>query len=291
MSRYFKTPSAFIKSISKTNEEQVEFDNYYWTVGKVSNQANYPIDINDLIYYYPVVIKYLNFKTEKLAISLPSEIYRLGKNNKIELVKKLEKTIKDCCGISVSAYPQGITGLQKIFDDKSLSPDANYTLVIDGGFNTINTSIVDKKMQVVYVKTYFNEFGIRNLLEVFAEEIKSKIPELTSNIQQLKNMFLKGYHTEGLTTRYDFSEIKEKVSSMFADRIFNRINKDLKSEGYEIDQFCLIGGLAYYISFDSDIPHFIAKNRAEYYNVTGMAKMSGLNSIDFGFGDIKVFSL
>jgi len=45
----------------------VEFDNYYWTVGKVSNQANYPIDINDLIYYYPVVIKYLNFKTEKLC--------------------------------------------------------------------------------------------------------------------------------------------------------------------------------------------------------------------------------
>lgn len=285
----FKVPSAFerLTGARANLPESVEFEGYRWLVGKPSKQSEYPINLSDLVRFYPLVVKWANLKDDTVAVSLPAETYFEDKLSGETLIKQIQDRIRQETGKSAVVLPQGVIALQEIYAQGHLNPDK--TLVIDGGFNTVNVAVVDEEGNILYTKTYFNEFGIRDLLEnYFKPELKRKYPETTSNLQRLKEIFLQEQIDAGLQV-IDVRNEKNIALKSFIEQMFNRIIKDIERAGESFKQFVIVGGLSYYVpQIETNKPHFIPKENGEFYTVMGMKQYSGAFSIDFGFGDIKV---
>jgi len=284
-----KVPSSFERLLgARANlPEAIEFEGYKWLVGKPSRQSEYPVNLQDLIRFYPLVVKFANIKDDTVAISLPAETYFEDKLNNEPILNEIRKRIKIETGKDAIILPQGVIALQKVFKDENLYPDK--TLVIDGGFNTVNVAITNKEGDILYTKTYYNEFGIRDLLEnYFKPELKRKYPETTSNLQKLKEIFLEEQIDAGLVV-IDVSNEKRLALQSFIEGMFSRIVKDIERAGESFKQFAIVGGLSYYVpEIETNKPHFIPKQYGEFYTAFGMKIYSGLSAIDFGFGDIKL---
>ncbi len=284
-----KVPSAFERLLgARANlPEAIEFEGYKWLVGKPSKQAEYPVNLQDLVRFYPLVVKFVNPKSEEVAVSLPAETYFEDKLSGEMLISQIKERIKTETGKDAIVLPQGVIALQEIYAQGHLSPDK--TLVIDGGFNTVNVAIVDENGEILYTKTYYNEFGIRDLLEnYFKPELKRKYPEITSNLQRLKEVFLQEQIDAGLQV-IDITNEKKVALQSFIEGMFSRIVKDIERAGESFKQFAIVGGLSYYVpEIETNKPHFIPRKDGEFYTVMGMNRYTGLPSIDFGFGDIKI---
>ena len=286
-----KIPSAFERltgNLSK-KEGSIEFEGYKWLVGKISRNSIYPIDLQDLVKYYPLVVKSIldRIQDDSIAVSLPAETYFEDNLSGKRLINLISENIKKETGKSALVLPQGAIALQEIFTQGYLKPDK--TLVIDGGFNTINIVIADETGDILYTRTYFNEFGIRDLLEnYFKPELKVKYPEITSNLQKLKEIFLQEEIDVGLKI-IDIKNEKNLALQSFIETLFSRILKDIERAGESFRQFTIIGGLSYYVpEIETNKPNFIPKENGEFFTGLGMKRYTGLTSIDFGFGDIKI---
>lgn len=284
-----KVPSAFERLLgARANlPEAVEFEGYRWLVGKPSKQSEYPVNLQDLIRLYPLVVLYSGVKDDAVALSLPAETYFEDKLSGGHIAKQIADRVEQHTGKSAVILPQGVIALQYIYSENHLKPDK--TLVIDGGFNTVNVAVVDSSGEILFVKTYYNEFGIRDLLEnYFKQELKRKYPEITSNLQRLKEVFLQEEIDAGLTV-IDIKNEKSIALRTFITTMFDRVVKDIERAGESFRQFVIVGGLSYYVpEIRTNKPHYIPSKNGEFLTVLGMKRYSGIPSIDFGFGDIKI---
>ncbi|WP_457628688.1 hypothetical protein [Persephonella sp.] len=286
-----KVPSAFKKAVHQ-GEKGIFWENALWKIGDVSTGSYYPRDIGDLIRYYPLVIKWAkqegHIKDDSVAISLPAETYINDKRAGGKLLEQLSDSIKAETGISAVVLPQGPSGLIHVIGEGHLQ-QGKYTLVIDGGFNTVNVVLVDEEGNIVYTRTYYNEFGIRNLIEGYFYPLLAKY-NLPRNLQVLKDIFLKGYFDIGLE-RTEISAEKQEAINNFISTVLQSVIGDLKISGLSFDQFAVIGGLSYYLdrsAIQTNKQFYIPTEGGEFINALGMKRHSGLTSVDFGFGDIKI---
>lgn len=259
----------------------VEYDGYRWQVGV--EEGEYPLLLEDLIYYYPVVIKHLGLEGKEVAVSIPAETYLKDKDVLVVLKEKLKKE----AGVKAIVYPQGIIALAGMDNVRG------HILVVDGGFNTVNAAVVEmgKKegVTVKWLKTYYNEFGIRDLLEkYFREELLRKFPEVPANFQMLLNVFLRGYVDSGFK-RVDVEKEREISIKIFMDVLLRRLKGDVFRAGKEIEKIVVVGGLGYLmkeLELDSNKEIHIPEE-PEFANAKGMHTASGLPAVDFGFGHVK----
>jgi len=283
-----KVPSAFRKAVGQ--EKGIFWENALWRIGEVSTGSYYPRDLWDLIRYYPLVIKWAKqegyIKDDSVAISLPAETY-INDKKAGGLLEQLSDSIKTETGISAVVLPQGASGLIYVIGEGYLQ--AGKSLVIDGGFNTVNVVLVDEGGNIDYIRTYYNEFGIRNLLESYFYPLLAKY-NLPRNLQVLKDIFLKGYFDMGFE-RTEISPEKQEAINNFISTVLQSVIGDLKISGLSFDQFTIIGGLSYYIepdAIETNKRFYIPEEGGEFINALGMKRHTGLTSVDFGFGDIKI---
>ncbi|RUM32602.1 MAG: hypothetical protein DSY42_00590 [Aquifex sp.] len=286
-----KVPSAFRRVV--TSEQGAVFHGgYLWKIGEVVSGVEYPNILEDLVRLYPLVVKAFARGQEKVAISLPAEAYVSSLKKGEGVIQELERKIKEETGVSVEVYPQGVSALAQIFAETKELDEGALTLVIDGGFNTINIAVANANMNIPFVFTYYNEFGIRDLLTTFAELLRERIKvEMTANLQKLKQAFLRGKVDVGFN-QVEVNGEKAHAIDVFIDKLWARLRGDLIRAGVEFEQIVVVGGLAYYIGDvlkeKTNKPVFIPSQDAEFYTAMGMHRLSGLPAIDFGFGDIKL---
>ncbi len=250
------------------------------------------LNLEGLVKYYPILIKLLTKKglitTDQIAVSLPADTYMKEKKKENGLIQKIQSSIteenenvKD-----VRVLPQGVVGTLTALKNKEIQK--GLTLTIDGGFNTVNVSIIDtNSLDIIYTRTYYNEIGIRNLLEIFYSRLQKKFPETPYNLQTLKKIFLSGKYLHG---KKDVEKEKTKSIDEFIDTLIARITGDISKIMTDYDKVLVIGGLSYYIKdqqLNAPAEIVIPEKDGEFYNVIGMKIQSGRTSIDFGFGDIK----
>lgn len=285
-----KYPSIF-KVASRNEDAILEWENKKWLpLGsqEVGMSKNVVYSINDLIYYYPLVIKLLDKQiglSNTVAISLPAEDYL-----KTDLVNQLTRRIKDHTGKEATALPQGTMAVLDLYNKGKIKLDGK-ALVIDGGFNTVNVILIDlQNLKPLFTRTYANQIGIRNLLvDYFYREINKRIYGYPLDLQRLKEDFLAGRTDLGMT-EYDLSVEKSVALERFMEDMLNKIVGEIQIyfsniENSRYDYVVVVGGLSYYADIETN-KKFIRGD--EFSTAKGMAFQSETDSIDFGFGDIKV---
>ncbi|GEM_PF-1515946 len=292
-----KFPSGFERVVGK-KEEAVECCGRRWIAGIDKADAEYPEGLTDLIAYYPIVVKWVEKHYtdlgDTIGVSLPTEIvFREMETGEWRKVKELSERIKKYTGKKVVVFPQGVIALEWIFSAGYLKP-GHSTLVIDGGFNTVNLALVDRKGKVTFVKTISNELGIRDLLEkYFRPLLAEKIGgEVSANLLKLKRVFLDGFVDMGFERISVKGEKREALES-YIDALFTKIKGELARKGETFEQFTIVGGLSYYIDeIRTNKEYFLPKEGGEFLTVKGMwralKRQDGSVAIDFGFGDVKV---
>lgn len=277
-----KLQSRFRRLLGPSAVKGVEFEGLRWEVGK---GEEYPLTLHDLIYFYPLVVKH--FGHESLAVSLPVETYLKSP----ELRSLLADRIYKHAGARAEVYPQGVISLKHLYGE-NLVPYDEKVLVIDGGFNTVNLSVV-KDGEVLYVKTFYNELGVRDLLDkYFREELLRRFPEVAANLQKLQEVFLAGVLDIGFY-QYDLSEVKRIATEVYLNELFNRIKGELTRVGESFTFFVVVGGLSYLlkgIEIETNKGNYIPEENGEFLTALGMHYDSGLPAVDFGFGQIKEVS-
>lgn len=162
---------------------------------RVAQILNHCMTWKILIAYAPLYIKHIfdDLKNHKLAISIPAEAYFSSKlRDDGGLVKQLIDSIKSCIPelADIKVLPQGVSALNYLVNDKKINIENGNILIIDGGFNTVNSSVVMPNGEGLYTETYFDELGVFNLLtDFFKKELMVKYAETTSNPQMLKKHF------------------------------------------------------------------------------------------------------
>lgn len=251
------------------------------------------LNLEGLAKYYPVLVKILTKKglitSDQIAVSLPADTYMKEKKKENGLIQKIQsniveenENIKD-----VKVLPQGVVGTLTALKNKEIQK--GLILTIDGGFNTVNVSIINtSNLEIAYTRTYYNELGIRNLLEIFFSRLQKKFPEAPYNLQMLKKIFLTGQYIHG---KKDVKTEKERSIEEFIDALITKITGDISKIMLDYDQILIIGGLSYYLKdqqLNAPAEIVVPENNGEFYNVMGMKIQTGRTSIDFGFGDVKL---
>jgi hypothetical protein len=250
------------------------------------------LNLEGLTKYYPILVKLLTKKglitTDQIAVSLPADTYMKEKKKADGLIQKIQngimeenENIRD-----IRILPQGVVGTLTALKNKEIQK--GLILTIDGGFNTVNVSIIDtNSLDIIHTRTYYNELGIRNLLEIFYSRLQKKFPEAPYNLQMLKKIFLSGQYIHG---KKDVEEEKKKSIDEFIDTLITRITGDISKIMTDYDQILVIGGLSYYLKdqqLNAPAEIVVPEKNGEFYNVIGMKIQTGRQSIDFGFGDVK----
>lgn len=300
MGRVFKFPTVFREAKPHERRFSVEWEGEEWVVGEraLSHKRGcyYIRTVDELVRYYPLFVREVERRLgktfDRVVVSLPLDVYvsertkmDLGKTN---LITTLERSFE---GKIAGVGPQGIAGLQALLEKGEVEPKS--TLLIDGGFNTVNTAVLDDDLNVLTYKTFTDEIGIRNLIEdFFVEElIKSGFSGISTNLVVLKEIFLSGKIDTGLEV-VDITPEKERALQRFLQRFFRKITGEIKRAGTDYDQIVILGGLSYYLAPDliettKDL--YIAKEGAEFLNVEGLpAWFETPLAVDLGFGDCKV---
>jgi hypothetical protein len=311
-----KVRSVYFPAMGVDIARAIELEGKHYMFGDdVFGTPSYIANLDQLIEFYPLGVKWLlergkYEKTSKLAVSLPAATYRdhkaLMTKGADNVIDRLKERLKNTLGYEeVSVAPQGAIALYHI---ENINPDVvsdNKTvLLIDGGFNTLNVGLFVPSADsytTAYVRTYYDEFGVRDLLSRYlAPALKEKYPETPLNEQRLNSIFVSGAVNIGLNSA-EITEEKRAAVSEFLSSMFGKIKVDIGKEGLEYQSVAIIGGLAHYIDGDTlqtDKILFIPpkarvdSDGAEFYNVRGMARVytpeSGYLVVDGGFGHFKV---
>lgn len=269
-----------------------------WAVGKTSGtNIEFLYDMKDLIAYAPLYIKHIfdDLKNHKLAISIPAEAYFSSKlRDDGGLVKQMIDSIKASFPelADIKVLPQGVSALNYLVNDNKINIENGNILIIDGGFNTVNSSVVMPNGEGLYTETYFDELGVFNLLtDFFRKELMVKYAETTSNPQMLKKAFLDERVEAGFSS-FNVSNEKNRAIEAFVTKLITRVTSDLKKKNVSFDQFAFVGGLSYYIkreNIETTKPFYVPAENGEFLTLLGMAELVGNNYdlLDLGFGDAK----
>ena len=301
----YKFPTVHREAQFHEEPVSVEFDGEKWVVGeqalKHRRGCYYLRDVAELVHYYPLYLKQVKrregIKKDRLkaVVSLPLDVYVVEKRKRESGIKDnlIDRLQFNCSayGFTVEVVPQGIAGLQHLLNEGKI--EEVFTLLIDGGFNTVNTAVVNPELGVDYFKTFTDEIGVRNLIEdFFSEELRKNYPGVSTNLVVLKEIFLKGVVDTGLKVE-DIRPEKEKALERYRNRLFRRILGELRRAEIDYDQIVFMGGLSYYLSaedFETNKKLFIPEEEGEFLNVRGLfdfAEGGPEIALDLGFGDAK----
>ena len=262
-------------------------------------------DVDSLIQNYPHLVaeamKRSSFKVGAVSVSLPVEVFRLDVRQGRERIKRISSLIREQVEgvVSVSVFPQSITGFAySVYVGEA---EKKPTIVIDGGFNTINVSLIEPDGEDYRVPFAISlmDAGVRKLLNTyFKDAIRETYPDLPSDEQLLNQLFLKGRVRIGgkiIDAREAREEAKEKYLASFLPKVENAISSNALLVDYE--QVLIIGGISYYLDAESvkqtDFAEgtkvFIPSEKGEYYNVLGQKVLEPeFLAVDGGFGHTKV---
>jgi len=298
--RVFKFPT--VHRPARLHEDAVEVFGSRWVVGERAlthkRGCYYVRDVDELVEYYPLYLLEVKRRVgdfSKAVVSLPLDVYvqekvkrERGRENLIDVLKR---NCSANAGVEVEVVPQGIAGLQHLIEEGKV--EAIPTLLIDGGFNTVNVAVVNEELGVDFYKTFTDEIGVRNLIEnYFAEELKLRFSGLTTNLVVLKEVFLKEKLDDGLVV-HDVRVEKEKALEKFLPEAFRKVSREVKRAGVEYEQVVIIGGLSYYLKaedFETNKKVFVPEKEGEFLNVLGLLDFvpDARVAVDLGFGDCKV---
>jgi len=295
-----KIASTMSRVVGGESKNAIEHDGFKWIIGEtVGSNIEYMYDLDDLMRYSHLFIKQImkneNHNLENIAISIPTEAYYSSKMKENGgLVKKMEEEIRKNIleAKKIIVLPQGASALNYLVSQEKISLDDGNVLIIDGGFNTLNISVVNQNGKILFTESIHDELGVYNLLnKFFREELKNKHDEVSSNIQMLKKVFLEEEIEAGFTT-INVKNEKMRAIQAFIPKLINRITRDIKKEKISFGQFVFVGGISYYIN-DENIKttkkFHIPKKDGEFMTVLGMRETVGkdFDVFDIGFGDSK----
>jgi len=296
-----KIASTLSRVVGVDSKNALEFEGFKWKMGDTTGaNIEYMTDLNDLVKYAHLFIRQIakdeNIDLENIAVSLPTDTYYMS-NAKDDggIVKKLEdeikKNIKNIKKVLV--LPQGVAAVQYLLAKKEIDLKDGHVLVIDGGFNTLNISIIDSKDgDILLSESIYNELGVYNLLNnFFKEELKTKYDEVTSNMQMLKKVFLEERIEAGFNV-IDVKKEKQRALQVFIPKLINRVISEVKKGNKSFNQIVFVGGISHYIdkeSIETTKKLHIPKEDGEFLTVLGMREIAGedYDVFDIGFGDTK----
>jgi hypothetical protein len=283
--QFSKEPSV-IRSVSSDNEikRAIGWNDFHYLVGNEANKRNRYCtsihNVGDLLNYYELFLKWYEQKYEIKfdAITLPYSVY-----DSKEIVDKLMTRLK----LEV-VVGQGITAFEYLKNTNNV--DNKTTLLIDGGFNTVNVEIIEGD-EVLYYETYFNQVGVRDLIEkYFKPLVRNKIPDISHNSIRLDEVLKNGYADFNFE-RVSFANEKKEAVGRYVNEVFRQIKSGISNELMDFDQVVIVGGLAYYVSPDiieTSKTLIIPSEYAEYLNVLGASMHAGYTpALDLGFGYTK----
>jgi hypothetical protein len=283
--------SSVFKTAARPEDAVLQWEDKRWLpLGsqEVGAGKNIVYSLNDLIYYYPLVINLLDKQiglTDTVAVSLPAGDYL-----NTELVKQLERRIQDHTGKQAVVLPQGTMSVLDLYSKGEITLDGK-ALIIDGGFNTVNVILIDlQSLKPLFTRTYANQIGIRNLLsDYFYREVAKRIYGYPLDLQRLKMDFLAGRTDLGIT-EYDLEVEKNTALERFVSDMIGKITGELQIyfsnlEDARYDYVVIVGGLSYYVDIQTN-KKFVRGD--EFSTVRGMMHQTETDAVDFGFGDIKV---
>jgi len=303
----YKFPTVHREAGFHEEPQAVEFDGEKWVVGeqaiKHRRGCYYLRDVGELVHYYPLYLLEVKRREGiekdrvKAVVSLPLDVYVVEKRKRESGIKDnlIDRLQFNCSayGFSVEVAPQGVAGLQHLISTGKVKTGVS-TLLIDGGFNTVNTAVINKELGVDYHKTFTDEIGVRNLIEdFFAEELRKRYPSVSTNLVVLKEIFLKGVVDTGLKVE-DIRPEKEKALQRYRNKLFRQVLGELRRAGIDYDQIVFMGGLSYYLSvedFETNKNLYIPEEGGEFLNVKGLVDFTDEEVdvfLDLGFGDAKV---
>lgn len=296
-----KIASTLSRVVGVDSKDALEFEGFKWKIGDITG-ANIEsmTDLNDLVKYSNLFIRQIskkeNRKFKNIAISLPADTYYVSsKKSDKGVIRKLENEIKsNINGVeNILVLPQGVAAIQYIINKKKINLENGNILVIDGGFNTLNISIIDSQTSdILLSKSIYNELGVYNLLNnFFKEELETKYDEITSNMQMLKKVFLEEKIDAGFKI-IDVKKEKQRALQVFIPKLINRVISEVKKGNSSFEQFIFVGGISHYInekSIETTKKFYIPEKDGEFLTVLGMKEIAGedYDVFDVGFGDTK----
>lgn len=284
---FTKEPSVF-RSVAAEHDilRSIEWQGLNYVVGNEANKRSRYCtsitNVGDLLNYYELILKWYErkFDVKFAAVTLPYSLYIDSSGIVEELQERLKVEAIVGQGLAAFDYLKATNNA----DDKT-------TLIIDGGFNTINIIVVEGN-EVAYYETYFNQVGTRDLIEkYFKPLIRKKIPDVSTNPIRLDELLKKGY-TDFNFKRISFTEEKREAIERYIFDIFKQVKSGLSTELIDFEQVAIVGGLAYYISpnvLETSKTLIIPSEHSEYLNVLGASLAVNYKpAMDLGFGYTKI---
>ena len=286
--QFSKEPTVFRCAASEHDDQYaLDWNELEYLVGddayKRSRYCSSISNVEDLLYYYELFIKWYErkFNTKFYAITLPYSVFA----NATDLIEELKARL----GVE-TIVGQGLAALEYLVATNN-AEEGKTTLLIDGGFNTINILIV-KGNEVTYSETYYNQVGTRDLIEnYFKPLVRKRIPDISANPLRLDEV-LRNAYTDFNFERIGFEEEKTEAVSRYISDVFRQIKSGMSTELIDFEQVAIVGGLAYYISptlIETSKSLIIPSEHSEFLNVLGASLSTGYKpALDLGFGYAKV---
>ncbi|MBM4340050.1 MAG: hypothetical protein FJ110_10925 [Deltaproteobacteria bacterium] len=283
--QFSKEPTV-IRSVSTHNEikRAIGWNESHYLVGNDANKRSryctgiYNVD--DLLNYYELFLRWYERKYEVKfdAITLPYSVY-----DSDGIAEKLAKKLS-----VETVVGQGVSALEYLI--KTNNAENKTTLLIDGGFNSVNVEII-KGDEVVYYETYYNQVGVRDLIEkYFRPLVRNRIPDVSHNSIRLDEVLKNGYVDYNFERIY-FEDEKKQAIDRYIREVFRQIKSGISNELMDFDQAIIVGGLAYFVSPDmieTSKTLVIPAEYPEYLNVLGASMHAGFKpALDLGFGYTK----
>lgn len=307
---YLKFPTVYrVAKLSEVREgETVKVDETNFVVGEKAVEGGIPVrDVNSLIASYPILVKEafrrLGKREKRVGVSLPVEVlWRDTRKESKPLTTQLQNLVKEKAEVEdVRVLPQGTSGF--LWAVKKGELERKSTVVIDGGFNTINISLIEPKAQGGFRLVFgisLMDSGVRKLInQYFSDALRESYPDVPSDEQLLNSLFIRGKMRIG-GKLIDATKEREIAKNSYLRAFLPKVESALASASLSADyeQILVIGGISHYIdknsventAFAEGTRVFVAERDGEFYNALGMLAMMGMDGIavDGGFGHTKV---
>lgn len=283
--QFSKEPTV-LRSVSSHNEMKraIGWNDSHYLIGndahKRSRYCTGIYNVDDLLNCYELFLRWYEKKYEVKfdAITLPYSVYD-SDGIAEKLIKKLK--VETVVGQGISAFEYLV---------KTNNVENITTLLIDGGFNSVNVEII-KGGEVVYYETYYNQVGVRDLIEkYFRPIVRNKIPDISHNSIRLDEVLRNGYADYNFE-RIHFEDEKREAVDRYIREVFRQIKSGISNELMDFDQVIIVGGLAYFVTsemIETSKTLIIPTEHPEYLNVLGASMHAGFKpAFDLGFGYTK----
>jgi hypothetical protein len=187
-------------------------------------------------------------------------------NSNDEFVRTLKKFScnNDEYNFDVDVLQQGVGAVTAI--KRLLKNDIDDYLVIDNGFNTLNTVLVfNKEIQKSKLKGYDNR-GVINIAQMVQRHIEKTYNREIAVKEALLILDTNKYMLRG--NIYDLSEVITEFKKTYTEDLLNFLEKYYSNEFDKLEKIFFVGGGAHFINQEYS-PNIIALKNPEYYNSLG----------------------